>query len=61
MRRVLDGGVGICRGGIADRSIDIFALDARDVGRDVGGDEREVGEGKVSDDILRFSEAAVIA
>lgn len=53
MRSVLDGGVGICNGGIAERSIDIFALDARrDVGRDVGGDEREVGEDKVSEDMV---------
>jgi len=46
MRRVFEGGVGIARGGIVDRSIDIFAfLDSRDEGRDDGG---EVSE----DDIL---------
>lgn len=48
MRRVFEGGVGIARGGIVDKSIDIFAfLDSRDAGRDDGG---EVGE----DNILLF-------
>lgn len=52
MRRVLDGGVGICNGGIEERSIDILTLDARDDGRDVGGDVGEVGVDKVLADIV---------
>jgi len=39
MSSVFDGGVGIARGGIVERSIDMFAfLDSRDVGREDGGE-----------------------
>lgn len=39
-RRVFDGGVGCCRGGREERSIDIGVLDPLDeTGRDVGGEE----------------------
>ena len=39
MRRVFEGGVGCCRGGIEERSIDIGVLDPFDeTGRDVGGE-----------------------
>jgi hypothetical protein len=39
MRRVFEGGVGSCRGGREERSIDIGVLDPFDeTGRDVGGE-----------------------
>lgn len=48
IRSVFEGGVGIDRGGIVERSIDMLAfLDSRNVGRDEGGD--------VSDNILNPS------
>lgn len=50
MRSVFEGGVGWVSGGIFDRSMDMLLFrDARDVGRDVGGDEGEVGERAVGD------------
>jgi len=52
MRSVFDGGVGICKGGIAERSIDIFALEARDVGREDGGEVGEVGDIDVCDNMF---------
>lgn len=43
MRRVFEGGVGCCRGGIEERSIDIGVLDPFDeTGRDVGGEVSEL-------------------
>lgn len=43
MRRVFEGGVGCCRGGIEERSIDIGVLDPFDeTGRDVGGELSEL-------------------
>lgn len=51
IRSVLEGGVGICRGGMAERSMDIFALEARDVGREEGGEDKAVGDNG-GDDIL---------
>lgn len=60
MRSVFDGGVGICNGGIAERSIDIFALEAREVGRDVGGELGEVGEDNVSVDIFEGDVAKLV-
>jgi hypothetical protein len=43
MRRVFEGGVGCCRGGIEVRSIDIGVLDPFDeTGRDVGGEVSEL-------------------
>lgn len=45
MRRVLEGGVGIVRGGMVERSRDIGVRDSREEGREERGDE-------VSDDIL---------
>lgn len=39
MRRVFEGGVGCCRGGMEERSMDIGVLDPLDeAGRDVGGE-----------------------
>jgi len=39
MRRVFEGGVGCCSGGIEERSNDIGVLDPLDeTGRDVGGE-----------------------
>jgi hypothetical protein len=39
MRRVFDGGVGATRGGMLERSIDMFVfLDSREVGRDDCGE-----------------------
>lgn len=63
MRSVFEGGVGICNGGIAERSIDILTLDARDVGRDAGGEVGEVGDMDVSEAILNvdIQYAAAIA
>jgi hypothetical protein len=47
---VFEGGVGCCRGGREERSIDIGVLDPFDeAGRDVGG---EVSEGSAA--ILKF-------
>lgn len=43
MRRVFEGGVGCCRGGIEERSIDIGVLDPFDeTGRDAGGELSEL-------------------
>ncbi len=43
IRRVFEGGVGCCRGGREERSIDIGVLDPFDeVGRDDGGEVSEV-------------------
>jgi len=39
IRRVFEGGVGCCRGGIEERSIDMGVLDPLDeAGREVGGE-----------------------
>jgi len=38
MRRVFEGGVGCIRGGIVERSMDIFCRDALEVGRDDCGE-----------------------
>lgn len=43
MRRVFEGGVGCCRGGREERSIDIGVRDPFDeTGREVGGEEGEL-------------------
>jgi hypothetical protein len=43
IRSVFEGGVGCCRGGIEERSIDIGVLDPLDeTGRDVGGELSEL-------------------
>lgn len=50
IKSVFEGGVGWVRGGIFERSMDMLLFrDARDVGRDVGGDVGEVGESAVGD------------
>jgi len=47
MRRVLEGGVGWTSGGMVLRSIDIFVLEEREVGREDWGED--------SEDIVMFS------